>query len=222
LEYFKKIKDKYSITSYRKQTYQIRKFLTYLNIDWAKNIKPPKEPQSIPKRITKEDVKSTLSYFKGHESFLKIKSLILLGATSGMRAHELYQLTPEDIDIENRIIHVYHDPSNGHTTKTKKSRIAMFNEEAKQILKEYLSTYFEQDNCNRLYPKRYCQHVFKYAPLHVKHLRKFFSQEWDRRGGPTSIKKLLMGHRSDVDLKHYNSQNEQDLRDIYDSVGLAI
>ena len=34
---------------------------------------------------------------------------------------------------------------------------------------------------------------FKDALIQVKDLRKFFSQEWDRRGGPTSIKKILMG-----------------------------
>jgi len=61
LEYFKKIQRKYSVTSYRKQTYQIRKFLTYLNIEWAKNIKPPSEPQNIPKRVIKEEGEE---YFK--------------------------------------------------------------------------------------------------------------------------------------------------------------
>jgi len=54
----------------------------------------------------------------------------------------------------------------------------------------------------------------------VKDLRKFFSQEWDRRGGPTSIKKILMGHslKGDVDLRHYNYQSEEDLKRIYDKV----
>jgi integrase/recombinase XerD len=57
-------------------------------------------------------------------------------------------------------------------------------------------------------------------PLQVKDLRKFFSQEWDRRGGPTSIKKILMGHslRNDVDLMHYNAQSPDDLKQIYDKV----
>jgi integrase/recombinase XerD len=63
-------------------------------------------------------------------------------------------------------------------------------------------------------------HLFKGAPIRVKDLRKFFSQEWDRRGGPTSIKKILMGHsmRGDVDLMHYNCQSEEDLKKIYDKV----
>ena len=54
----------------------------------------------------------------------------------------------------------------------------------------------------------------------MKDLRKAFSQEWDRRGGPTSIKKILMGHslKGDVDLSHYNAQPEEDLKKIYDKV----
>ena len=42
----------------------------------------------------------------------------------------------------------------------------------------------------------------------------------DRRGGPTSIKKILMGHslKGDVDLMHYNCQSEEDLKKIYDKV----
>ena len=32
----------------------------------------------------------------------QIKAMVLLGATSGMRAEELYQLQPQDIDIENK------------------------------------------------------------------------------------------------------------------------
>ena len=50
--------------------------------------------------------------------------------------------------------------------------------------------------------------------------RKYFSQEWDRRGGPTSIKKILMGHslKGDIDLMHYNSQSKEDLKKIYDKV----
>ena len=72
----------------------------------------------------------------------------------------------------------------------------------------------------KLFSQSHISRLFKDAPVHVKDLRKFFSQEWDRRGGPTSIKKILMGHslRGDVDLMHYNCQSEEDLKKIYDKV----
>jgi integrase/recombinase XerD len=62
--------------------------------------------------------------------------------------------------------------------------------------------------------------IFYNSPIKVKDFRKLFSQEWDRRGGPTSIKKILMGHslRGDVDLMHYNAQSPEDLKAIYDKV----
>jgi integrase len=48
--------------------------------------------------------------------------LVLLGATSGLRAEEFYQLTIKNIDTKKRILHINHDPINGQTTKTKKKK----------------------------------------------------------------------------------------------------
>jgi integrase len=100
LEYLKFLQEKYSVTAYCKKAYQIRKYLTYLDIEWARNIKPPSEPEYLPKRVTFEDIQNTLDYFKGHPYFKQVKSVILLGTTSGLRAEELYQLKPDDIDLD--------------------------------------------------------------------------------------------------------------------------
>ena len=130
----------------------------------------------------------------------------------------MYQLKPDNIDLENRVVYVNHDPDNGQTTKTKKHRIALFNKEAKHAIEKYLQLFSNSNRIKHLFSKRQCERMFSKTPLQVKDLRKFFSQEWDRRGGPTSIKKLLMGHRGDVDLKHYNAQSEDDLKRMYDKV----
>jgi len=79
------------------------------------------------------------------------------------------------------------------------------------------------DSCNgnsRPFNKHFISKLFKDSPIRVKDLRKYFSQEWDRRGGPTSIKKILMGHslKKDIDLSHYNFQSEEDLKNIYNRV----
>jgi integrase/recombinase XerD len=65
---------------------------------------------------------------------------------------------------------------------------------------------------------------FRKTDIRVKHLRKYFSQEWDIRGGATSIKKILMGHslKGDVDLMHYNCQSDEDLKKIYDKIMTTI
>ncbi|MCD6447654.1 MAG: site-specific integrase [Thermoplasmata archaeon] len=220
LEFLKAKKEEYMVETYRKMLFQVRKFLDYLNVEWAKKIKAPPEPEYRPKRVTREDILKTLEYFKKHPYFIQIRALILLGASSGLRAEELYQLEPEDIDLENRIIYVRHEPEKGKTTKTGKSRIAFFNEGAKQALIEYLGFFNNGCNLRYLFGRTHLERAFKNAPIKVKDLRKFFSQEWDRRGGATSIKKILMGHslRGDVDLNHYNAQSEEDLKRIYDKI----
>lgn len=220
LEYLKHHLKNNSLTYYRKKAHQIRRFLTYLNIGWANDIRVPAEPNYIPKRVTLDDIHTTLQYFKDHQYFTQIKAIVLLGATSGMRPHEMYQICPEDIDLENRIINVNHDPHNGQRTKTRRSRVSFFNKEARYALSEYL-TYFEKDSyLKTLFSRSHVERCFRDAPIRIRDLRKFFSQEWDKRGGPTSIKKILMGHslKNDVDLMHYNYQSEEDLKRIYDKV----
>ena len=215
-----RLQEKYTTTSYRKRVYQIRKFLRFKNIDWADNIKPPSEPNYIPKRISKDDINSTLSNLKETKYYIQIKAIILLGSNSGLRAEELYQLNSKDIDLENRVVYINHNPQNGQSTKTKISRVSFFNEETQVALNEYL-TYFKSDvHLKSLFTQGHVSRLFKDAPIKVKDLRKYFSQEWDRRGGPTSIKKILMGHslKGDVDLMHYNCQSDEDLKQIYDKV----
>jgi len=219
LDYLKIIKERTSTSYYRKITYQIRKFLNYLGIEWANDIKPPAEPEYNAKRITKEDILRTIEYFRGNPYFPQLKALILLGASSGLRAEEMYKLTLEDIDLENRIVYIRHDPKNGKTTKTGKSRISFFSREAQEALTDYLD-FFKRVKLKKLFSQSHIERLFRNAPIRVKDLRKFFSQEWDRRGGPTSIKKILMGHslKNDVDLMHYNNQSKDDLKAIYNRV----
>ena len=220
LEYLLVINEKYSISTYIKKVYQIRKFLTFLNIDWAKDINPPDKPHYIPKRMTLEDINNTLLFFNGNRFYKQLKALILLGKSSGIRAEELYQLNIEDIDIGNRILHINHNPNTGQSTKTKMSRISFFNTKAQQAIIEYLSFYNRDNKLKCLFNQSHISRIFKDAPIQVKDLRKFFSQEWDRRNGSTSIKKILMGHslKGDIDLMHYNAQSPEDLKKIYDKV----
>lgn len=220
LEYFTMMKNSHSITFYRKKTYQIRNFLQHLKISWADEIKLPVEPFKTPKRISTENIVSTLSYFKDSLYYKQVKALILLGASTGARAHELYQLNPCDIDIENKTLRINHNPGNQQSTKTGESRITFFTEETKQALVEYLAFFNNGSNLKILFSQTHMERLFSSAPIRVKELRHFFSQTWDRCGGQTSIKKILMGHsmRHDVDLMHYNCQSEEDLKKIYAKV----
>ncbi len=222
LQYLGDLQKQSSTTSFRKRTYQIRKYLTYLKVDWAVDIHPPPEPHYMPKRISSNAINNTLSLFEKHGYYLQIKALILLGSSSGMRAEELYQLRPDDINLENRRVNINHNPNNGQSTKTKHSRVSFFSEETKRALTDYYHFYNKNNILKCLFNQSHIERLFRNgnALIHVKDLRKFFSQEWDRRGGPTSVKKILMGHsmKGDVDLMHYNCQSEEDLKKIYDNV----
>ena len=222
LDYVLALNKKYSVCTYRKKVYQIRKLLEYLSMDWASHIKLPDEPHYIPKHITLENIDSTLNYFKGHRYETQLKALIYLGASSGMRAHEIYQLRPEDLDIDNRIIHINHNPKNGQSTKTKQSRISFFTTEAKEVLEEYLKFFNNGSGLKCLFSYQHISRMFKDAPIQVKDLRKYFSQTWTRKNGNSSVKRILMGHslKGDVDLGHYNVQSTEELKQIYDSVML--
>jgi integrase/recombinase XerD len=220
LAYYKHLKETSSVTYYRKKVYQIRRFLDYLKIEWASTIKLPPEPEYLPKRVSFDTIKEILSHYHSHQFFKQIRALVLLGCSSGLRAEELYQLTPDDIDIQNRIVRINHNPDNGQSTKTKRSRVSFFTLEAQEALSDYLDYYNNQDTLKVLFCQSHLSRIFKNSPVKIKDLRKYFSQEWDRRGGPTSIKKILMGHslKGDVDLMHYNCQSEEDLKKIYDKV----
>jgi integrase/recombinase XerD len=220
LDYLMKLKARYSTTFYRKQAFQIRRFLEYMKIDWASTIKLPPEPEHLPKRVSPGVIEAIRIQYAEHQYFKQIKAIVLLGSTSGLRAQELYQLNPGDIDLENRIVRVNHNPQNGQTTKTQRSRVSFFTVETQKALSEYLEFFNNGSGLEKLFAQTHILHLFRATPILVKDLRKFFSQEWDRRGGPTSIKKILMGHslKGDVDLMHYNCQSEEDLKAIYDKV----
>lgn len=161
LQYLTLIKKKYSITSYRKRVYQIRKFLIFLHIDLANEINPPSEPHYLPKRIVIDDIKNTLLSFESHEFYKQIKALILLGSSLGLRAEELYQLVAGDIELENRVVHVNHNPVNNQSTKTKRSRISFFNKEAEQALCEYLAFYKESKQLRCLFNQYHLERIFR-------------------------------------------------------------
>ena len=220
LNYYQLLKKSISTCYYIKEVYQIRKFLNYLNVGWANDIKLPADPLYLPKRITIKNIKDTLTYFKNNQFYPQAKALIFLSMSSGARALEVYQLTIDDIDIENRILHINHNPKNEQSTKTKISRVSFFNKDAKRALEEYLTYLDNGSNIKVLFSVSHISRLFRNSPLKEKDLCKYFSQEWDRRGGPTSIKKILMGHslKGDVALIHYNAQSPEDLKRIYDKV----
>ncbi len=171
-------------------------------------------------------VQDILNTSKSDSIKLKAVAAMLLSATSGMRAEEIYRLKLDDIDIDSRTIHI-----KAEIAKDYEDRITFFSEEAKEWLLKYLATNPDPD---KLFAKSSLKHIWTLIqvkigniPFRLKHCRKFFSQQSDRLGMPTAIKKMLMGHvlsdeefviprGSDIDLSHYDFQDEEELKKIYD------
>jgi hypothetical protein len=88
------------------------------------------------------------------------------------------------------------------------------------VLQDYLVFYKENTQLTYLFNQSHLLKIFNRNPVRVKDCRKAFSQIWDKQGGQTTIKQLLMGHstKSSVDLQHYNGQSTEDLKQIYEKV----
>ena len=92
--------------------------------------------------------------------------------------------------MENRIVYVNHNPNENQTTKTKQSRTSYFNDIAQLALTEYIEYFNNGSGLKELFPQKRIERSFQDTPIQLKYLRKYFSQEWDRRVGPTSVKKI--------------------------------
>jgi integrase/recombinase XerD len=220
LDYFNEIKPKYSSKTYRDNVLCIRDFLRFHGIEWASNIKLPKAKMKLPAIVKEDQLHTFLGVLNEFESSKepreikeqRLRAFLILGAVSGMRAHELYNLTPEQIDFETRSIKL-------ENTKTDEPRYAFFSREAQKELEMLLA----MKPSLPLLPERVIQKAFtalkyKTGNLQAKNLRKFFSSMSDKLGMPSGVKKRLMGHsiNGDIDLQHYSVLTFDDLKEIYD------
>jgi integrase len=220
IKYLKECKNKQSVSYYRKNLFQIKKLLESLKIDWAFSIKPPRDPVYKPIRVSDKDIEEALNYFEGHKSELRYKSVIMLGADSGLRIEEIYQLRPQDIDLDNKTVYVNHKPELNQTTKTRESRVSFFTESTKNVLSDYLEVFNKGVGYGHLFGQSDIQRAFRGCNIKVKMLRKYFSQKWTRNNGNYQVKEMLMGHslKKSVDSQHYCNLTESELRNVYDKV----
>ncbi len=219
--YINELKSRLSPWTYRKYVVDIRRLLRLIDPDIAGRIKLPNTPKRREIVIHPHHVRKLVEQaeqLRAKSERLRLKAGILVSATSGIRAEELYKLTLNDIDVEDRTIYI-----KAEIAKDYEDRVAFFSEEAKQALKQYLEEVqlktrfvFARHTMIKDFRKLKVRAGTEF--LRMKHMRKFFSQQSDRLGMPTAIKKILMGHslRGDVDLSHYDFQDEEELKRIYD------
>ncbi|MEM5815615.1 MAG: site-specific integrase [Candidatus Aenigmatarchaeota archaeon] len=169
------------------------------------------------------------------ESDLRIKTIILLLASSGMRVGELHNLKISDIDINQEIPTIR---IKGIGAKERKSRITFITPEAKRFLIEYLEkrkmageeinenspVISSEDGREMSYQnlqyllekafKKYAKKVGKRYNLHAHCLRKWFKTQLISSGVPAPIVDRLMGHQRYL-AQEYELYTENQLKEWY-------
>ena len=124
----------------------LRSFAKYHKLDWCDELKTPKIAKSLPKYLTKEEVKrlfntiTIYSYETKHNKMIKQMKIAILHLlySSGLRVSELSKIQLHEINLDNKTILV--------RGKGNKDRIVLFNDITKQQLELYLKLKDTKDN----------------------------------------------------------------------------
>jgi len=179
---------------------------------------------------SKSDLKTILS-----EVDLRMKVMITILASSGMRVGELYNLKLGDMDFSKEIPVVR---IRGAGAKERKSRITFISSEAKKFLEEYLNqrkslgeelnenspVIAREDGKQMSYQniqyllervfRKYSKKVGKRYTLHAHCLRKWFKTQLISAGVPAPIVDRLTGHSRYL-AQEYELYTEDQLREWY-------
>ena len=181
----------------------------------------PNRPINMVKTPSKKELREFYGWLKEPMA----KALFLLYASTGLRRNEVLSLRFRDIDFEKRMI----IPNGG--SRTKKTWITFFNEEAEKALKEYLGSFNTSNKDAKLFPvsesyfRKQCQGFEKERGIRItpQVLREWFSSEMGRLGVPDRFIDAFSGRvpRS-VLARHYTDYSPERLKEIYDKAGLKI
>ena len=151
------------------------------------------------------------------------KAMFLMYATTGLRESELLSLKLTDVDLERRMV------IPNKYSRTKRTWVAFFNEEAKDALVRYLSERTDDDE--RLFPikRRSVIKMFKKAgnasnvQIMVKTLRAWFCCQMGELGVPDRYIDAFCGRvPKSILARHYTDYSPERLKRIYDKAGLKV
>jgi len=151
------------------------------------------------------------------------KAMFLMYATTGLRESEILSLKLTDVDLKRKMV------VPNKNSRTKRTWVAFFNEEAKDVLIRYLSERTANDE--RLFPvkRRSVIKMFKKVgntsnvQIMVKTLRAWFCQQMGELGVPDRYIDAFCGRvpRS-ILARHYTDYSPERLKRIYDKAGLKV
>lgn len=156
---------------------------------------------------------------------LELRTAFLLFATSGLRRHEVSELTVNQIDLRNRMIF---PKEAAEENPTKRQWVSCFNEEAARVVARYIKGKAPNE---RIFPKwadALCR-GFKRASAKVglkvtpQVLREWFACELAALSVPDRYVDALCGRMPrSVLARHYTDYSPERLKAIYDRAGLRV
>jgi integrase len=194
-----------------------RDFLGLENL--VKSFKFPQKRLELKKVPSKEEIRK---FYEAIDD-LEERAIFLLIASSGLRRNEALSLKLSDIDFEKRMIIPKHE------SKTKRSFITFYNEEAESLLKEWLE--IRPKRTDKLFPMRTnkSHRIFMEARkktginITPQILREWFACEMGRLGVPDRYVDAFCGRvpRS-ILARHYTDFSPDKLKEIYDKANLKV
>jgi integrase len=211
--------------------YAIRGFLRFEDVelpaDKLKNkvVRPRICIESYDRAPTIEEVRRLVSHAPG----ARLKALILLLASSGMRVGEAVNLKVGNFDFDSKPTKVMVGPF----TKTRQQRVTFITEEATNALKDYLGNRAKDPN-SQVFLRPDGQPVTKTAlrkqamrviekaglmrkrtedsytnEIHVHCFRKFFKTRLTNAQMPDATVEMLLGHMNQNDRSYFRATEEE-------------
>lgn len=189
----------------------------YLTFSPMKKIKPPKLPEKKPIWINELELKEILSKVEN----IELRDIYSLLFYTGLRANELLSLEWNNIDLENRMIHIRNTKS--FTTKSGSERDLPLNDKAYQIIQRqrtrFKGDYLFKKNGVK-YNVGYVSKQFKTAvretklkeEIHLHTLRHSFASNLIKKGEPIYHVSKLLGHSKISTTEIYSHLQAEDLR----------
>ena len=223
------IEKKYSKGSMYIHIKGIQAFFEFLKMDIARELKPPKRPESLPKYLSEDEMSKIFEVAKiDKTNGLRDYAILTVLGYTGLRVNELCSLNAEDIDFNERTIKVT-------MGKGDKDRIVIFEEKTEQALKNHLmdktrylsksepNALFVTAQCERILPRSVELLVHKYAEKagipkkvtpHV--FRHTMATMLLKHGADIRIIQQLLGHSSIATTQIYTHVDEGMLKKAYD------
>ncbi|MBE3120820.1 MAG: hypothetical protein IMZ53_06990 [Thermoplasmata archaeon] len=213
LEYLAMVKETKDLTTYNKEYYAIKKYLKFIHCDFLDQIPETKNKYYTPKELTLEKMQPILDKFKDDKQMVTI---LKLGSISFCRAYELYALTFEDFNFQERSISI--NRNNDKTTKNLMSiRKTYFNESVSLLVQDYFK-WCKLHGIKKPFSMLTIGHKLKGTGFQIKMLRHISVRTASLRNMNFQILQRLCGWSSGIINHHYLWISDQEIKTEYDRV----